>query len=466
MTSSPESLTSVKSGAGLPSSTIETSSRRAIGVVRVSRLGDDPVSPSEQAERIQQACERDGLALIATLDETNVSGGSPLERRHGLRQAVELVEAKQADVVVVAYFDRLVRSLQVQREVVDRIEQAGGAIIAVDIGEVRADTASRWLSSTMLGMVAEYHRRVTAERTAEAKRRAIADGRPTFANIPPGLRQRDDGRLEPHPDEATIVRDAFELRASGSPVREVREYLREHGIERSFHGVQAMLTSRMYLGELRFGELVNPDSHPAIVPVDVWQKVQRMRAPRGRRPKSERLLARLGVLRCATCGARMVVGTSNNGAYAMYRCPPVGDCPRRVTVSAELAEQVVADAVREVLAGVRGSASVADGIAEAERDVEQRERELDAAVQAFTGLDDVASARERLTELRVARDAARERLAELLAAAAPTVAVTAGGDWQAMTLDERRALIRAVILRVDVAPGRGRDRFAVQTFGE
>lgn len=466
MTSSPESLTSVKSGAGLPSSTIETSSRRAIGVVRVSRLGDDPVSPSEQAERIQQACERDGLALIATLDETNVSGGSPLERRHGLRQAVELVEAKQADVVVVAYFDRLVRSLQVQREVVDRIEQAGGAIIAVDIGEVRADTASRWLSSTMLGMVAEYHRRVTAERTAEAKRRAIADGRPTFANIPPGLRQRDDGRLEPHPDEATIVRDAFELRASGAPVREVREYLREHGIERSFHGVQAMLTSRMYLGELRFGELVNPDSHPAIVPVDVWQKVQRMRAPRGRRPKSERLLARLGVLRCATCGARMVVGTSNNGAYAMYRCPPVGDCPRRVTVSAELAEQVVADAVREVLAGVRGSASVADGIAEAERDVEQRERELDAAVQAFTGLDDVASARERLTELRVARDAARERLAELLAAAAPTVAVTAGGDWQAMTLDERRALIRAVILRVDVAPGRGRDRFAVQTFGE
>src|SRR5262245_2259056 len=129
----------------------------------------------------------------------------------------------------------------------------------------------------MPGMVAESRRRVTAERTAEAKRRAIEDGRPTFPNIPPGLQQREDGRLEPHPTEARIVSDAFELRASGAPVREVREFLREHGIERSFHGVQSMLGSRLYLGELHFGRLVNLDAHPAIVDKAIWAKVQRMR---------------------------------------------------------------------------------------------------------------------------------------------------------------------------------------------
>jgi hypothetical protein len=32
-----------------------------------------------------------------------------------------------------------------QAEVVDRVEKAGGAILAVDAGEVRADTASRGL---------------------------------------------------------------------------------------------------------------------------------------------------------------------------------------------------------------------------------------------------------------------------------------------------------------------------------
>ena len=53
------------------------------------------------------------------------------------------------------------------------------------------------------------------------------------------------------------------------------------------------------------------------------ERLQRVSVPRGRRAKSERLLARLGVLRCGTCDARMSVGTSQ-GRYALYRCPPVG----------------------------------------------------------------------------------------------------------------------------------------------
>lgn len=361
------------------------------------------------------------------------------------------------------------RSLAVQAEVVDRVEQAGGAILAVDVGHVTNGSAGQWLSGTMLGAVSEYHRRVTAERTEDAKRRAIADGRPTFPNIPPGLRLRkEDGRLEPHPKESTIVRDAFELRASGATVREVREFLRANGIERSFHGVQAMLTSRMYLGELRFGEYVNANAHPAIVDLATWQRVQRMRATRGRRAKSEQLLARLGVLRCATCGGRMVVGSQHQQGkrYAMYRCSPVGDCPRRVAISAEIAEQVVTEATRRLLEGERGSATVADGLAEAKRALELREQELDAAVRAFTGLEDVETTHERLLELREERDRAHERLAELEAAATPAVTVSASGDWDALALDERRALIRAVIDRAVVAPGRGPDRITVHPLGE
>jgi hypothetical protein len=281
---------------------------------------------------------------------------------------------------------------------------------------------------------------VTAERTQDARRRAIADGRPTFDRIPPGLRQRKDKRLERHPTEATVVRDAFELRASGATVREVRGFLREHGIERSYHGVQAMLGSRLYLGELRFGELVNTDSHPAIIDLATWQKVQRMRSSRGRRAKSERLLARLGVLRCATCGGRMVVGSQHQQGkrYAMYRCSPTGDCPRRMAISADIAEQVIEDQMRVWLKGGRPSSSVADGIADAEHDLRLREQELDAAVRAFSGLDDVDAARDRFSELREQRDEARQRLEELQAAT-PAVALAGDTDWDRLDLAEKRA---------------------------
>ena len=81
-------------------------------------------------------------------------------------------------------------------------------------------------------------------------------------------------------------------------------------------------------------------------------------------------------------------------------------------------------------------------------------------MEAFTGLDDVPAAREKLTRLRETRDAKRARLEELQRAAAPAVTVTAA-DWDGLTRDEQRALITDVIESATVAPGRGEERVTV-----
>ena len=431
------------------------------------REGESFGSPSEQTKRIEDACERENLQLIDVIREMDVSGGTPLEKRKGLRGAVERVEAGEADVIVVAYLDRLVRSYRVQAEVVERIEAAGGAVLAVDVGQLTNGSAGQWLSAGMLGLVSEYHRRTTAERTAESKRRAIARGVPTFNNIPPGYRQREDRTLEPDPVTAPIVREAFELRADGATVKQVREHLSAAGIERSFHGVQSLLASRIVLGELHFGRLANEEAHLAIVPRELFERVQKMRLPRGRRPKSERLLARQGVLRCETCGSRMVVGTTvqQGRTHGFYRCPPIGDCSQRVTISADVAEAAIIAAVQELLADVAGSASVESGVLDAERTLGARQSELDAAIRTLAPVADEEAAKERLAALLEARDVAQNRLADLVEASAPAVTVTAG-DWDVLTLAERRSLIRATIAEAVVAPGRGSDRITITPRGE
>lgn len=440
--------------------------RRAIGIVRVSdrkgREGDSFVSPEDQRDRMRVACERDGLDLIATRDEIDVSGGDPLEKRHGLREAVEAVEAGEAEIVMVGYFDRLVRSLRVQDEVVTRVEAAGGRVVALDFGEVSGRTAAQWLSGTMIGAVSEYYRRSVKERSGEAQQRAINRGVPPWPNVPPGYRRRLDGVLEPDPGTRDAVVEAFRLRSEGRPVAEVRDHLASRGVPRSFHGVTSMLRSRVYRGELHFGEYVpNLGAHEPLVDAGLWDAVQGVSVPRGPKPKSDRLLARQGVLRCGTCGARMVVGTSNRSSYWIYRCPPTGDCGRRVTIAAELVEAIVVDETRRALEGQTGRASVERDARESEAQADRAQADLDAAIRAFAGVEGEEAAVQRIAELREARDEARER-AERLGRRREAVVVDASADWERLSLEARRALIRAVVAEVRVLPGRGAGRVVVE----
>ena len=396
-----------------------------------------------------------------------MSGGADIAARPKLSHAVALIESRDADVIVVAYFDRLVRSLAVQAELLERVEAAGGAILAVDVGEVRADTASRWLSSTMHGMVAEYQRRTTRERTVEGKRRAVANGIPPFPNMPFYFRRVSGkkGPVEHVPRKVALMREAISMRLDGVTISDIRDYLRKHRVRLSYHGVQSLFSSRLLLGELRFGSMVNEGAFSPVIDIETWQRLQRVSVPRGRRAKSERLLARLGVLRCGTAWSRMVVGTSQN-RYSLYRCPPVGDCPKRVTISAEVAERTVVEAVQELVAGIEGRASVESGVGEAAEELARRQAALDKMISTLSGLEDEEAARTRLQELRTARDEARDRHDELLTASAPAITVNAG-DWDLLTLDERRALIRAVVGCAVVASGRGGgDRITIEPRGQ
>ena len=192
---------------------------RAAAVIRVSKIGkrllkgaDRFVSPREQRDKIQEWCKREGIQLVAVFEEFDVQGKSPLAKRPGLRPAIELVERGGADVLVVAYFDRLVRNLTVQAQIIGRCEGAGGKIVALDVGSVSHETAASWLNATLHGMMAEYHSRITREKTGEAKRDAIARGVPPFANIPPGYRRGDDGRLVVVEDIKPTIVEVFTMR--------------------------------------------------------------------------------------------------------------------------------------------------------------------------------------------------------------------------------------------------------------
>lgn len=455
--------------------TTTAKTKRAVGIVRVSQVngreGESFASPGEQRQRIATACESDGIDLVEVIEELDVSGGTPLARRGGLRRAVEAVEQGKAEVVAVAYLDRLCRSLAVQGEVVERVERAGGLVLAVDIGQVTGKSAGQWLSGTLLGMVSEYQRRTIGERSGQAQARAVARGVVPWPRLPPGYRRGEDGRLVPDED-APAVAGAFALRADGQSIAEVRAHLVARGVIISYGQVKGMFASRLVLGEIHFGRLApNLHAHPPIVERDLWERVQRVSAPRGRQVASERLLARLAVLRCASCSSRLVVGSQvrDGRRYDDYRCPCAsGDCPRRVGISATVAEAVVIAAMREALDGCVGFRAARDNLTAARTAARRAQDDLDGALRTLADFSDEPAAVERLVELRRRRDEARDQL-DAMAPADDDVLVLLGQEWDELSVGDQRRCIRATIDRVVVRPAeRGvapRDRLEVVYHG-
>jgi Recombinase zinc beta ribbon domain len=148
-----------------------------------------------------------------------------------------------------------------------------------------------------------------------------------------------------------------------------------------------MLRSRMYLGEIHFGDLHNLNAHePIIKDGALFERVQRRTVSRGRQAKSERLLARLGVLRCGTCGSRMVI----NSYSGSYRCGDTSAdrCRRRAAVKADRVEELVLDAIRAywATADAHGRSSRRQQIREADEAIERANAGLDDTIRQLGGL--------------------------------------------------------------------------------
>jgi DNA invertase Pin-like site-specific DNA recombinase len=459
---------------------------RAVGIIRVSRVGkraaDRFISPEDQLKAITQLCERQAWTLVQLYREIDQSGyRTRFEKRRGLYPATRMIENGEADVIVLAFFDRMARNIIVQTEFLGRIGRAGGKVWAADLGEIQTGSAVAGLSTGMLGLVAQFMAESTAEKTQGPKERAISLGIPTFPHIPAGYRLGENRQLVVFEPEAKLVRQTFERRQAGASYHELRDWLRSQGLVRSTRGVQELLKNRIYLGELRFGRskskggsgvLVNLHSHTAIVDRGTFDSVQKMRVAKGPRGDAEsihtRLLSRQGVLRCASCNRAMIVSAnpSHGRIYIAYRCPPIGDCSARVSIMSDKVDAFVGEWMKEVQA--QGSYSANEHMATAQAELAAARDDLQQAMRNLATFRGTAQARTILDEYQAKAEAAEMRVDQLRSAFGPS-AVRSMTDWDKLPLAERRDLVRAIIKRILVRPGRGMsvaERVSIEAFLE
>lgn len=425
-------------------------------VVRVSfvggRGGDRFHADEEQIATVKRYAAELGADVEFMPPELSVSGGKPIHERPSLLAAIEGVEAGRYQGIVVAYLSRLTRSRS-GLEIWNRVEAAGGH---VHCAAERLDTSTangRFVRDIHLANAVrerEEHVDRFENRREAATRLGIWQRRQT----PTGYR-RDEQTRKLAPDErAGEVRRAFAERAGGVPVVKIAERLCM-----TSSGVRQLLANRVYLGELKVGQHVNPAAHPAIVTVDEWEAAQvtvaRPARGAGRGPA---LLA--GLARCAGCGHVMSRTTAKVPIYTCHGRSSAGRCPAPATVTLRLLEDLVEELALAHLRDVALQAADREDtdVAGARDEAAAASRELAAYLEAVSA-DDVgveafrAGARSR----RVRAEEAQGRLQRALAVRPVMPAV---GDvdeaWGRLDAHGRNAVLRGLLEVVVVRRGGGR----------
>jgi hypothetical protein len=98
--------------------------------------------------------------------------------------------------------------------------------------------------------------------------------------LPIGYVIDDEQHFQLDPLTAPFILEAFKRYDEGATMTAVRDWLNEQGMKNTrnqpmtYNSVQHLLNNRRYIGEYRYRDVVVPEGIPAIVPADLFERVQ------------------------------------------------------------------------------------------------------------------------------------------------------------------------------------------------
>ncbi len=326
--------------------------KRAAAYLRVSTDGQvDGTSLGTQQERIFELAMKEGRTVWQKDVYVDVESGTVYDRA-SLQKLLAASRSGLYDTVYVLRVDRMARSGLDQLNLLMEFKRAGVDVVFVD-GVSGTDELSQLLHYVS-GWAAERESQLIKKRTADGRWSVASQGRMPVGRAPYGYGydKVTQSRYVIR-EQANIVRQVFQMRASGMQYRSIAGDLNKRGI-RTANGtvfrtntIKRMLKRTTYIGVDYYGQtevIVTPGGKPktvsrarehwveivgyspTIVPKWLWNKVQAtMGTPQASATKARGdgyLLT--GLVKCADCGRSVIGCTRVQGKrgveYKYYRC--------------------------------------------------------------------------------------------------------------------------------------------------
>ena len=396
---------------------------KAVIYARYSSDNQREESIEGQLRECTAYCKKNNITILRTYIDRAMSAKT--DNRPDFQRMIKDSAKGLFDVVIVWKLDRFARNRYDSAHYKAQLRKYGVKVLSAT--ENISEGPEGIILESMLEGMAEYYSAELSEKvirghTENALKCKYNGGTPTF-----GYFIDKDKQYQIDPRTAPVVLDIFTQYDKGATMKEIRDFLNAVGVTTvrgkpiDLNFVSHILHNRKFIGEYSYRDIVTPNGIPALVPQDLFDRVQERMAKNKKAParhKADDDYLLTTKLFCGTCHAPMVgeCGTSSSQKrkYHYYRCANTKkkkSCDaKRKTVRKLPIENAVVNAVMEKIMDDNFVAYITDTVMEMQthessvlpalsKQLEETERGITNMLNAIQAGIFNASTKQRLDEL-------------------------------------------------------------------
>lgn len=303
--------------------------------------------------------DKNDIRIVGTYIDRAFSART--DNRPDFQKMIKDSASKKFETVIVWKLDRFARDRYDSAHYKSVLRKNGVKVVSAT--EKISDGSEGILMEAVLEGMAEYYSAELSEKVIRGRTENALKCKFNGGTLPMGYTIDSEHMFQIDPVTAPTVMWAFKAYAEGASMKEVADGMNERGMRSAFGGrisidsVTRMFHNRRYIGEYRYRDIVKPDGIPALIPLELFERVGRRmaavkKAPARNKAEDEYLLSTK--LYCGKCNCYMVgeSGTSKTAhVYRYYKCVCVKNhrgCDKK-TVRKDWIEDLVLAEAEKVL---------------------------------------------------------------------------------------------------------------------
>ncbi|MCM3022325.1 recombinase family protein [Heyndrickxia ginsengihumi] len=342
-----------------------------------------------QEEELKAFAERKGFKVVDVYVDGGHSGKN--FNRPDVQRLFNDMRNQKFDAILVWKVDRLSRKNRDVLLLIDNELHPRNMRLLVSTCDIDSSNPNGYMFISLLGTFAEYERALIIERVSSGMQKRAESGKWNGGT----LLGYDvvDKMLVINEDESKIVKQIFELRASGLGYKAITHILNKEGKKSkknnsfSINAVKTILENKTYIGEVNWGThrdwetkrrrgkadpICSAGEHEALIDIELWNRVQevslrnRDASTNIKNIKCDFILS--GILRCPSCGAGTVMSKTKkrdgSGYHFYYMCQNYHSKGKEVCSSNLIRKELIEEKILGYINGMISKVDVVNEIIE------------------------------------------------------------------------------------------------------